>query len=424
MTLLERALFEHQSGKLESAIALYLQSVTTMPDPAVFHNLGVAYAQSGQLQAAKHAYQESLRLRPFNKNTRNNLGLLLQEMGELFEAEEVLRSLLSDDTRNIDVATNLTGVLLEQGRPDVAIPLLTPLVQMAGHHPSGWDSLGACFLEIGDLDMALSIFVRAYQQDPRNPVILFHLYTALFESAPHKAMELLRHGIKQHPDQWYWHFHLHAAEQWLFNHSSTPLPVETPDWWIDSLDYALEHRTAETSLHTSTKESLRTGITQAHRHGLCMEFGTRFGTSARMIRELSQQKLFVFDSFQGLPTDWHTVAKGAYTTQGVVPNLGEDVEPVIGWYSASLPPFLEQHSDLTRFIHIDCDLYSSTKDVFDHLAPRLQSGTVIAFDEYFMGPHWREDEWKAWIECVQQNDLSYEYLSFSFITRQSVVKIS
>lgn len=389
----------------------------------VFHNLGVAYAQSGQLRAAKQAYQESLRLRPFDKNTRNNLGLLLQEMGELFEAETVLRSLLADDTRNIDVATNLAGVLLEQGRPDVAIPLLSPLVQMAGHHPAGWDSLGACFLEIGDLNMALSIFVRAYQQEPSNPVILFHLYTALFESDPHKAIELLGHGIQQHPDQWYWQFHLHAAERWLFQHSSTHLPRETPNWWIDSLDYALAHRTEHTKFHSSTKETLRTGLNQATRQGLCMEFGTRFGTSARMIRELSNQQLFVFDSFQGLPTDWHTVAKGAYTTQGVVPNLGEDVEPVIGWYSESLPPFLQQHAEMVRFIHIDCDLYSSTKDVFEHLAGRLQSGTVIAFDEYFMGPHWREDEWKAWTECVNQHGLSYEYLAFSFITRQCVVKI-
>ena len=45
-----------------------------------------------------------------------------------------------------------------------------------------------------------------------------------------------------------------------------------------------------------------------------------------------------------------------------------------------------------RLLHIDCDLYSSTKDVFDQVYDRLVKGTVIIFDEYWNGPHWREDE--------------------------------
>ena len=34
-----------------------------------------------------------------------------------------------------------------------------------------------------------------------------------------------------------------------------------------------------------------------------------------------------------------------------------------------------------RFMNIDCDLYSSTKDILDVLHARVVVGTVIVFDE-------------------------------------------
>ena len=56
----------------------------------------------------------------------------------------------------------------------------------------------------------------------------------------------------------------------------------------------------------------------------------------------------------------------------------------------------------------------STKDVFDQVYDRLVPGTVIIFDEYWNGPHWREDEWKAWQECCQEHNLKYEYQSLLY----------
>ena len=70
-----------------------------------------------------------------------------------------------------------------------------------------------------------------------------------------------------------------------------------------------------------------------------------------------------------------------------------------------------------------CDIYSSTKTVLDLLAPRIVKGTVIIFDEYIGNEHWREDEYKAFQEAVKTNDWTYEYLAFSFFTKQVVVRI-
>jgi hypothetical protein len=62
------------------------------------------------------------------------------------------------------------------------------------------------------------------------------------------------------------------------------------------------------------------------------------------------------------------------------------------------------------FLHIDCDLYSSTKTVLHYLGNRIRSGTVIVFDEYFNYVGWRNHEYKAFAEFIAASGLSYRYI--------------
>jgi hypothetical protein len=57
------------------------------------------------------------------------------------------------------------------------------------------------------------------------------------------------------------------------------------------------------------------------------------------------------------------------------------------------------------------------------LGSQIQSGTVLIFDEYIGNQHWREDEFKAFQEAVSINQWKYEYLAFSFFTKQVAIKI-
>jgi hypothetical protein len=88
-----------------------------------------------------------------------------------------------------------------------------------------------------------------------------------------------------------------------------------------------------------------------------------------------------------------------------------------------LPEFLKHHHEPVRFLNIDCDIYSSTKTVLNLLALQIVAGTVIVFDEYIGNEHWREDEFKAFQEAVDQYSWSYEYLGFSVYTKQVAVRI-
>jgi len=76
---------------------------------------------------------------------------------------------------------------------------------------------------------------------------------------------------------------------------------------------------------------------------------------------------------------------------------------------------------LSRSSHIDCDLYSSTKTVFDWLKPRIRAGTIV-FDEYFNYPNWHQHEFKAFKEFVEECHVKYEYLGYARI--QAAVKYS
>jgi len=173
----------------------------------------------------------------------------------------------------------------------------------------------------------------------------------------------------------------------------------------------------------SSIDAFKLGIEAAVVDGLVLEFGVRFGTSIRQISTLADQDVYGFDSFQGLPESWHSEAKGSYSTKGIIPSVPQNVTLHDGWFEETLPGFVEQHPEPVRFMNIDCDIYSSTKTVLENFAKQIIPGTVIVFDEYIGNEHWREDEFKAFQEAVLKYGWKYEYLCFSFMTKQAVVRI-
>ena len=66
----------------------------------------------------------------------------------------------------------------------------------------------------------------------------------------------------------------------------------------------------------------------------------------------------------------------------------------------------------------------TTKTILEVFAKQIIPGTVIVFDEYIGIEHWREDEFKAFQEAVLKHGWEYEYLCFSFVTKQVVVRIN
>lgn len=152
--------------------------------------------------------------------------------------------------------------------------------------------------------------------------------------------------------------------------------------------------------------------------------GRYHGKTLRMLAShLPASKVHGFDTFSGLPADWHHTRAGSYSTHGELPQVPANVQCHVGLFSDTLPAFLEAHPGPIRLMNIDCDMYASTKDVFDAAASRVVPGTVIIFDEYVMNPNWVQDEYKAFQEAVAKHGWRYKYLGISLTSQQAVVQI-
>lgn len=158
---------------------------------------------------------------------------------------------------------------------------------------------------------------------------------------------------------------------------------------------------------------------------LVLEFGVGTGRSTTHIATQigKSRTVFGFDSFEGLPETWRTgFDKGAFA-QSRLPDVPGNATLIEGWFADTLPGFLQAHPGPAAFIHIDCDLYSSTQVVLKELTPRIQAGCVIVFDEYFNFPGWRNDEFKAFQDFVSERGISYEYIGFVPSHQQAAVRI-
>jgi hypothetical protein len=130
------------------------------------------------------------------------------------------------------------------------------------------------------------------------------------------------------------------------------------------------------------------------------EFGVALGGSASFfLGQLPEDgKMYLLDSWEGLPEEWHGNPRGHFACDP--PDFGDPRAVIVkGWFedTAALP-------DVLDFVHIDCDLYSSTKTILNSI--KVRPGTIILFDELwgyefgfnFVNEGWQEGEYKALME--------------------------
>lgn len=177
------------------------------------------------------------------------------------------------------------------------------------------------------------------------------------------------------------------------------------------------------SVADSDLQLLELALSWRRVEGLILEFGV---ASGRTINHLAQAapdaEIFGFDWFRGLPEGWRTgFPKGAFDQK--IPSVRQNVTLINGLFQDTLPTFIAEHPDVIALLHVDCDLYSSTKTVFDHVSNRIVPGTVIVFDEFFNYPGWRQHEYRAFIEFLKNSGLKSEYLGFVARHQQVCLRI-
>jgi hypothetical protein len=183
--------------------------------------------------------------------------------------------------------------------------------------------------------------------------------------------------------------------------------------------YIRRHMTAA-NMYPDRWRLLQAAVGEARPVGLFLEFGVEKGASANFIARLigagnEPAVLHAFDSFEGLPDSWDGTfeTRGKFTVGGKIPRLLSNVEVHKGWFENTLPGFRADHEGSTiALLHIDCDLYSSTRTVLEQIGDLLLPGSIVVFDEYLNYHGWKNHEFKAWQEFVEASRVKYSYRGF------------
>jgi predicted O-methyltransferase YrrM len=159
--------------------------------------------------------------------------------------------------------------------------------------------------------------------------------------------------------------------------------------------------------------------------GLVLEFGVFRGATIRLIAaRCPGEKIYGFDSFEGLPEKW-VGSRNTSTTMdrgGQLPQVPSNVELVKGLFGDTLPGFLKAHPGEIGFVHIDCDIYSSTREVFAQIGARLAPSSVIVFDEFFGYHGFKEHEYRAFREFAAASGRKCRFVSYSGSQAAAVVE--
>lgn len=132
------------------------------------------------------------------------------------------------------------------------------------------------------------------------------------------------------------------------------------------------------------------------------EFGCHSGrtfsaaVNAAKYFKMNNCEFFAFDSFQGLPKTEESqdgvFKTGEFFTSKnefikiIKKNTNMDIDErhlIEGYYETSLTNDLQSKMPKIGVLHVDVDLYSSTRDLLKFVKPLLVNGSVILFDDWY-----------------------------------------
>jgi Methyltransferase domain len=168
-------------------------------------------------------------------------------------------------------------------------------------------------------------------------------------------------------------------------------------------------------------ELLRRAVRAVTVRGLWLEFGVAGGQSINLIADLTEAEVVGLDTFEGLPSRWSPrCGAGSFSRNGAVPPVRPNVTIRKGQFADTLPGLLASRPGASAaFVHIDCDLYSSTVTVLEGIGPRLVPGSVLVFDEFC---RWLpDDEERAWREFCRNRLVRFRWVGCSLTGSVAVV---
>ena len=110
-----------QNGKISESLVAGQKSVKLDPqDAEAYYNLGIVLQEMGRLDEAEAIYKKAITLKPDHK-VHNNLGIVMQELGRLDEAESIYKKAITLKPDFIQAIKNKWLLLFSQKRFEEAL---------------------------------------------------------------------------------------------------------------------------------------------------------------------------------------------------------------------------------------------------------------------------------------------------------------
>lgn len=382
------AMVQASQGDQDAAMSTVRRALEISPGYAEgHHTLGNLLKEKGEFDAAIASYRQAIRFQPDHVAALNNMGNVYKVKGDLDAAMDCYRQALRIRPDLAEVHNNIGNVLYDQGELQAAIDSYKLAVRVRpGYAAALWNLVGTA----SGIDEAESWIAQCLAADPTHAQARITRAALGFYRGDRSGFdELMRSDLKAHPYT--------RSCAWVFSLPALP------------------------ALYFSRWALFDAVVGSSIRERPFYEFGVWRGHGFRyLIRTFG--KGYGFDTFSGLPEDWHAEKAGAYPSDGRPPSI-EGGEFIVGRFEESLPVFFSVSRPMASVINLDADLYSSTLCALTHAKPVIDRHTILIFDELIINTHWEQDEFKALNEFCAANRCTYQVVAISFYTKQVAVRL-
>ncbi len=356
-----------------------------------------------------------------SQEERINRARKLHKQGNIPEAAKYYQQLINEGCNNHRVFSNYGAILSNLGKLQEAEISLRKAIELKPDFADAHYNLGIILIESGKLKEAELSTRQAIEINPNFADAAWNLYG--LANSIEEAEERINLCLKMDNNYLSAIFtksalKLHQGDQSLFDNliksTHKDHPITRSIKWVSTLPKLPElffHRWAlfDSMMNTSKKERP------------FYEFGVWRGDSFKYLIN-TFKKGYGFDTFEGLPEDWHNEKKGTYSAEGIIPKIDGGTF-IAGKFENTLPTFYSKPRPMASIINFDADLYSSTLCALSYSKPIIDKDTILIFDEFIINKYWEQDEYKALNEFCSNNNLTYEVLAVSYFSMQVAVKL-
>ena len=372
----------------KKAIACYEKAIQINSNYAGVHNnLGLLFEQFKEHQKAINCYQKAIQIDPYYAVAPFNLGNVLKKLGKFKEAKNPYQKAIEIQPNFAAAHNNFGDLFSELGEHKKAKSYYEKAIQINSNFTNAHWNLHSC---ASDIDEALAILKKLYNIDNKflKAKIMISALQG-FKGNFNDFNALIASPEAKHPYM--------RSIKWVFS-----LP-KLPKIFFNRWDFY----DAVVALTDKSRPFY--------------EFGVWTGISFQYLINTFERG-FGFDTFTGLPEDWHHDRAGTYSSFGSAPKIAKG-EFIIGKFEDTLPKFFSKKRPLASLINFDADLYSSTLCALNYSNKVIDEKSILIFDEFLMSKHWEEDEYKALNEFCNNFSISYDVLAVSFFSKQVAVKL-